>query len=389
MRLDDLIAASLDERRGQHLFRSRRVVTPIDATHVELDGRRLVNFASNNYLGLTHHPRMLDVPISASGAGAAGLITGHTPDHAAAERDIARWKQTDAAVLMPSGYQANLAAIQTLAGVAEARGKPIRFIADKLVHASLIDAIRQTGATLRVFPHNGIDKLERLLGVADPGEMQVVVTESIFSMDGDAADLRAIALLKQKHDFALVVDEAHGSGVYGPAGAGLVAELGLRDAVDVGIVTLSKALGVSGGAICASRSFIDAVLNFGRAYIYSTAVSPYVARLVSRAIQILHDEPDHQSRLRDLSRRVRHALAGRFAIPPGDDSPIIPIARSDESRALAEAADLENAGLLVLAIRPPTVQRGTSRLRLTLSSQHSDAEIERLIEAVKRLAPSS
>jgi len=384
MFLDDLIDAALSERREQHLLRVRRIVTPISATHVELEGVRLVNFASNNYLGLTHHPRMLDVPLDATGAGAAGLITGHTPDHASAETAIASWKQTESAILLPSGYQANLAAIQTLSAVAESQGKSIRFIADKLAHASLIDAIRQTGATLRVFPHNGIDKLERLLAESEPDEMQVVVTESIFSMDGDAADLHAIASLKQKHGFVLLVDEAHGSGVYGPAGSGLVAELGLRDAVDVSIVTLSKALGVSGGAVCASKRFIDAVLNFGRAYIYSTAISPYVARLVSRAIQILQTEPQHQSRVRSLARRVRSELSARFDLPAAD-SPIVPIVLSHESRAIEEAKRLQEAGMLVLPVRPPTVPKGTSRLRITLCSDHSDAEVGKLVESVMQI----
>ncbi len=382
--LDDCISGALSVRRENHLLRSRRVVTPIDATHVLVDGQTLVNFASNNYLGLTHHPAMMQAIDAASGAGAAGLITGHTPDHAAAESAIASWKQTESALLMPSGYQSNLAAIQTLYALAKSQNRSIRFIVDKLAHASLIDAIRQSSSAddrqaMRVFPHNDISKIERLIKAAPEDELQVVVTESIFSMDGDAADLKAIAALKQRYDFALLVDEAHGSGVYGPAGSGLVAELGLRDAVDISIVTLSKALGVSGGAICGSQAFIDSVLNFGRAYIYSTAVSPLIARLVLRALQILRDEPDRQRRVRDLAKRVRTQLTDAgLSLPPGD-SPIIPILLHSESQAIDFAKQLNAQGLLIMPVRPPTVPIGTSRLRITLSSQHTDAEIQHLV----------
>lgn len=384
MDLSDLIHATLAERSAQHLLRSRRVMTHLDAVRVRIGDRTLVNFSSNDYLGLTHHPRMLQVlrDLDAAGAGAAGLISGYTDHHARAEQAIALWKQTDAALLMPSGYQANVAAIQTLAGVAEARGKSVRFLVDKLIHASLIDAIRLTQSPMRVFPHcslgkGGVDKLARLLEEAPEDELQVVVTESIFSMDGDAADLRAIAALKQRHDFVLLVDEAHGSGVYGEHGAGLVSELGLRDAVDVSVVTLSKALGLSGGAVCASRAFIDACLNFGRAYIYTTSVSPVIASLATEAIAILHDEPERQARVRANAARVRTALG------MAGDSPIIPIVLQDESSALARASELEKEGLLVLAVRPPTVPKGTSRLRLTVSSEHTDEQLSHLLSCLQ------
>ncbi|MBC7783378.1 MAG: 8-amino-7-oxononanoate synthase [Burkholderiales bacterium] len=382
--LDHLIDNVLDLRREAHLLRSRRVFTPIDSTHVLFDGRRLTNFCSNDYLGLTHHPRMLAAirEVYQAGAGAAGLISGHSPMHASAEAAIAKWKQTEAALLMPSGYQANLAAIQTLHAIAVSGGRAIRFIVDKLAHASLIDAIRQTAAPMRVYPHNGVDKLARLLNDAPADELQVVVTESIFSMDGDAADLPAIVALKNRREFVLVVDEAHGSGVYGPGGSGLVAELGLREGVDISIITLSKTLGIAGGAICASRRLIDAVLNLGRAYIYSTAISPIIARLATEAIAILHDEPQRQIRIREIARRVRAELNNKgVSIPPGD-SPIIPVRMDTEERAIIEAERLADRGMLIMPVRPPTVPRGTSRLRVTLSSQHTDADVSKLIAAL-------
>src|SRR5436305_1138534 len=188
---DRLIRRRLQRLADRNLFRTRRVVRHLDATHVEVDGRRYVNFASNNYLGLSHHPRVLRAAEEAlraegAGAGASPLVTGHTPAHESAERRIAAWKGTEACVLLPSGYQANVAAVQGLTAVAEGQDDgpaAVRFLLDKLVHASLVDAVRQTGAPFRVFPHNNLEKLSRLLEGADSGQLQVVVTESIFSMD--------------------------------------------------------------------------------------------------------------------------------------------------------------------------------------------------------------
>ena len=183
------------------------------------------------------------------------MISGYTALHRAAEEAIAAWKGAQASVLLPSGYQANFAAIQTLAAVAQDRGG-VRFILDKLVHASLVDAVRATGAAMRIFPHNHLGKLRRLLEESDRGQMQVVVTESIFSMDGDAADLRGLAEIKKDLPFVLLLDEAHASGVYGPGGAGYAAECGLQAIVDVSIVTMSKALGCVGGAVCCLAKFL-------------------------------------------------------------------------------------------------------------------------------------
>lgn len=379
----DLLAA-LDDA---HLRRRRRVVTPIDPTHVLCDGHRLVNFASNNYLGLTHHPRVIDAVERAArelgaGSGAAALISGYTAAHAAAEQRIATWKQCQSTVLLPSGYQANLAAVQTLAAVAEQSAHGVRFLIDKLCHASLIDAIRGAGQPFRVFPHNGLHKLRRLLEEAEPDQIQVVVTESIFSMDGDAADLAGIVKLKEAHPFVLMLDEAHATGAYGQGGSGLAAELGLRSAVDVTVLTLSKSIGCGGGAVCGTAVFCESLINLARAYIYSTSVPPMIAAGAVAAIEVMEREPHRQQRLRQLATRVRSELrAAGLEMPPGD-SPIIPILMGAESAALAAAEDLMKKGMFVLAIRPPTVPRGTSRLRVTLCSEHTDDEVQRLIRAL-------
>lgn len=384
----DVIASALQQRAAGNSVRQRRALRVIDATHVELDGRQLVNFASNNYLGLTHHPRVISAFESAArqygvGSGAAALVSGYTDVHESAERAIAAWKQSESSVLLGSGYSANLAAVQTIAAVAGAR--PARFLLDRLVHASLIDAVRGSGADFRVFPHNGMDKLARLLAGASPDQLQVVVSESIFSMDSDAADLAGLAELKLRHPFLLLLDEAHGSGVYGPAGAGFAAEGSLQGIVDVSIVTLSKAIGVYGGAVCASRDFCEALVNFGRPFIYSTHLPPAVAAAVEAAIAVMRDEPQLQQRVRALARDVRRRLLEMGFTLPAGDSPIVPIILGGESETLAAAQSLREAGCLAVAIRPPTVPRGASRLRVTLSSEHRAEEVEELLEALGRI----
>ncbi len=309
----DLLGRDLFRRNESHLRRERRAVTSIDATHVERDGKRYVNFASNDYLGLTHHPRVIEaardsIARCGVGSGAAKLITGYSPSHAHAEATIAKLKGSEASVLLPSGYQANHAAVQPIAATAPSA----RFLLDKLAHASLIDAIRGSGAEFRVIPHNDMEMLRKRLAESAKDQLQVVVTESIFSMDGDAADLHAIAELKREFPFVFLLDEAHGTGVYGSDGAGYANELGLSGIVDVSIVTLSKAIGCIGGAVCGSKVFCESLVNHGRAYIYSTSVPAFVADSAAAAIEVMRDEPQRQTRVRELATRVRRELSSHF-----------------------------------------------------------------------------
>jgi 8-amino-7-oxononanoate synthase len=385
--LNALIERELSAREQASGRRVRTVVRALDSTHVEIDSRRYINFASNNYLGLTHHPKVMAAAVAAIGANGVGscassLISGYTEDHARSESAIAAWKGTEAAILLPSGYQTAHAVVQTITGVAGSFADGAGFYLDKLVHASLIDAVLGSKAPYRIFPHNHLEKLDRLLREAPEGQLSVVVTESIFSMDGDSCDLDGLAELKRRQPFFLLLDEAHGSGVYGDAGAGYAAERKLQSAVDASIVTLSKAVGVSGGAVCASKSFCEAILNWGRAFIYSTSVPAAQAAATTAAIQVMRDEPQRQTRVRELARRVRGKLQQAGLKLPSGDSPIIPIILGEEQRALEASERLRDKGILALAIRPPTVARGTSRLRVTLSCDHTDEEIDRLIAAL-------
>ena len=389
MELERILRRALDRRQQQQQRRQRTVMEPLDGAHVRSGDRTYINFASNNYLGLTHHRQILAAMRAAeacsagAGAGAAALICGYGPAHASAEAALARWKSTESALLLPSGYQANHAAVQTLAAVTKEEGG-VRFLIDKLAHASLIDAVRGSGQPFRIFPHNHLGKLRRLLEGGE-SQLQVVVTESIFSMDGDAADLPGLVELKRRHGFVLLLDEAHGSGVYGAGGAGYAAECGLEREVDLAVVTFSKALGCMGGAICGSQTLIEAAINYAPAAIYSTSISPVLAAGVEAAIDVVQREPQRQHRLRQLARQVRQRVRELgFTLPPGD-SPIIPIIMGSEEAALSAAQSLRDRGLLVPAVRPPTVPRGTSRLRVTLSSEHTDEEVEQLIEALKEV----
>ena len=387
---EQAVRAVLAELSEAHLYRQRRLITPLDATHVAWQGREYVNFASNNYLGLTHHPKVLHAAEKSfhqdgGGAGASPLTCGYGPTHAAAEQHIARWKGMESCVLLPSGYQANHAAVQTLASGAQESGKRIRFLLDKLCHASLIDAVRATGLPFRVFPHNNLEKLKRLLEIGETGDVQVVVSESIFSMDGDAADLVGLSRLKRERPFVLLLDEAHATGVYGPSGSGLTNELGLDDLADVVVITLSKSIGCAGGAVCGSGTFCEALVNFARAYLYSTNMPSAIAAAADAAVAVMEQEPHRQARVRELAAQVRKELREtRFKSPAGD-SPIVPIIIGSEVAALEAAEKLMADGLLVLAIRPPTVPRGTCRLRISLCSEHQDAEIERLIGSIHAL----
>jgi 8-amino-7-oxononanoate synthase len=389
--LDQLLAEELSRRSANHLHRSRQAVSIIDSTHVEIEGRRYVNFSSNNYLGLTHHPRVLAamheaLDASGAGAGASGLVSGYSTAHAEAEAALAQWKGSQAAVILPSGYQAAHAVVQTIAGAGDVYPGGVRFLIDKLAHASLIDAVTASGKPFRVLPHNGLSKLERLLHDSPREQVQVVVTESIFSMDGDAADLAGLVELKRRLPFVLVLDEAHGSGVYGRGGAGYAAETGVSGDVDMSIVTLSKAVGVVGGAVCASRAFCDAVVNWGRACIYSTNVPAMIAAGARASINVMWEEPWRQDRLRLLARRLRDAIRANGMRVSEGDSPIVPIVLHSEEAALHAATQMRDCGMLVVPIRPPSVPRGSSRLRVTLSCDHREWEVQELIAALGRLA---
>ncbi len=362
--LEDLAAAGL-----------RRTLRPLDSPagpRVLREGRELWNFASNDYLGLAGHPALAEAFIAGireygAGSGASRLVSGSLPPHRALEESLAAAKGTQAALVFSSGFATAAGSLPALAG------KEDVLVLDKLCHASLIDGARLSGATIRVFPHNDAAKLHRLLAgirAKDPRARVIVVTESVFSMDGDLCPLREIVEAKERHGALLFLDEAHAFGVLGPGGMGLAAQLGLQDRVDFQMGTFSKAAGLSGGYLACAAAWRDLLVNRARSFIYSTAPPPALAHAASAALGLIRSAEGDA--LRDK------LFANIALLSPGHPSAILPRILGTNEAALAAAARLEEAGFLVPAIRFPTVPRGTARLRVSLSAAHPADAVERL-----------
>ena len=346
---------------------------------------QLLNFASNDYLGLSRHPALIEAARQATaqrgtGAGASRLVTGTDPAVLALEEELAAWKEKEAALVFSSGYAAALGAIPALVG----KGDTV--ILDKLAHACLIDGARLSGATVRVFPHNRVDKLEALLQKISGQGRILVVTESIFSMDGDAAPLREIVELKDRHGAWLLVDEAHATGSSaGATGAGLLAEMELSSRVEIVMGTLSKALGSVGGYITGSRVLVDWLTNRARSFIYSTALPPGVIAASHAAVDLARGPEGAvlRNRLRDNIAHFRAGLPARWK----KDAPagaIQPLLCGEASAALKWAEILREEGFLIPAIRYPTVPRHAARLRVTLSAAHAKENIDALNQALTK-----
>ena len=343
-----------------------------DGTDDGTDERELICFASNDYLGLATHPDLAAAAARAAhevgtGSGASRLVTGSRPVHDELEAILAEWKATETALLFPTGYAANL-------GVLAALGRGATILSDALNHASIIDGTRLTrDAEVHVYRHGDLAHLESLLAARPAPTRLLVVTDAVFSMDGDVADLAGIAELCARHEALLVVDEAHA--VLGPDTAAVTAALDPTQVVRVG--TLSKALGSHGGFVAASRAVVDLCANTARTFIFTTASSPPDAAAALEAVRIVRG-PEGAARLGRLADHV-----ARFA--PGHPSPIVPVVVGDERDALAAAAALEDEGFWVPAIRPPTVAPGTARLRVTFSATHTTEQVDALAVALERL----
>jgi len=365
-----LIAARLDSVRDEGRWRSIRTLDSGDISTVESGtGRSVTGFASNDYLGLSQHPAVIAATIaeaqrSGAGAGAARLIVGGRPVHDRLEAELASWTNRDAALLFPTGYQANVGVLGALASAAGERGALI--CSDELNHASIIDGARLARAEVAVYPHTDLRYLDASLQAAD--RPALVVTDSVFSMDGDPAPLDDLAELCERHGALLVVDEAHA--ILGPRAP--------ETAVIVG--TLSKTLGAQGGFVAASRDVIHLCTNAARAFIFTTALAPTSAAAALTSLEILRSAEGD-----DLIARLRRNID---LMLPGHPSPIIPIILGAEERAMAVAAALLEQGLLVPAIRPPTVAPGRCRLRIALSASHTEAQLLTLRAALDELAVS-
>ena len=378
--LDQLLQGALDER---DLRAIRRHLHPLDSgigPRVTVNGRTVIQLCSNDYLGLAAHPAVTRAAAEAAleygaGAGSARLIVGTSAPHAELERDIAQLKQTEAAVVLSSGYHANTGVLPILAGAEDV------IFSDELNHASLIDGCRLSRAAIRVYKHGDAEHLERLLREAGGFRRRLIVTETVFGMDGDLAPLADLVVAAQRHDASLVVDEAHATGVFGPRGGGLVSELGLTDAVDVQIGTLSKALGSLGGYVAGSRTLIDWVINAARTFVYTTALPPSAAAAAREAIAVLAAEPERRDRLWSHAAWLRERLAALgYRLGPSR-SPILALLVGDAETAVRLSDALLARGVLVPAIRPPTVPDGTARLRVAPMATHTADDLAGALDA--------
>jgi 8-amino-7-oxononanoate synthase len=379
MLLDEILRREREKRETARLQREIRWIEASAGTEVTWQGRKLVNFSSNDYLGLAQHPKLKAAAISATeefgaGAGAARLICGTLPTHRQLEQTIAKFKRTAAALSFGSGYAAAVGTICTLVG------KEDVVIVDKLAHASLIDGARLSGAKLRAFHHNDVEDLRRILQWARElravqRETRIlVVTESVFSMDGDCAPLREIVEVKDEFGAWLMLDEAHALGVLG---RGLAEQLGIANRIEAQMGTLGKAVGSAGGFIAGSKVLIDHLVNSARSFIFSTAPGPAAVAAARAGLELIASEEGEQLRQRLMENVKRVSNTNVTAI--------VPIVLGDEQRALAAAEELKDAGFLVPAIRFPTVARGKARLRVTLSAAHTPEQIERLVAALPTL----
>lgn len=376
MNLDSTLRAELAALEKTDLLRALRTTDATDSS--------MLNFAANDYLGLSRHPTLIEASRTATarsgtGAGASRLVTGTDSAVLALETALATWKEKEAALVFSSGYAAALGTIPALVG----KGDTV--ILDKLAHASLIDAAKLSGATVRTFLHNDVRRLNALLTKIAPGKSRVlVVTESIFSMDGDAAPLRELVALKERHGAWLLVDEAHATGVYGTTGAGLIAEAGLSAQVEIVMGTLSKALGSVGGYIAGSRPLIDTLINRARSFIYSTALPPGAIAASHAAVELCQS-PDGaalRGRLWGNVARFHAGLPARWKRGSLSSSAIQPLICGEASAALALSAKLREQGFVIPAIRYPTVPRNGARVRVTLSAAHADKDIDALNRAL-------
>lgn len=349
--------------------------------------RQYINFSGNDYLGLAGDATVAAALAEAAGrhgagSGASALVSGYHPEHQALEQELADFLQREAVVLCSSGYLANLAVATTLAG------RHDRIVQDRLCHASLIDGARLSGARLQRYAHADAGAAQRLLAAGGAGHA-LLVTDGVFSMDGDTAPLAALAACASEHAAALVVDDAHGIGVLGPEGRGATAAagLGMRE-VPVLVGTLGKALGGCGAFIAGSRSLAEHLVNEARSYIYNTALPPAMAAASRVALRILREQAWRRERLHGHIARFREGARLRGIALVESASPIQPLLLGTEADALACSAALAERGLLVTAIRPPTVPAGTSRLRITLCALHEPEQVEQLLEALGQCLPS-
>ncbi|MEW8034971.1 MAG: 8-amino-7-oxononanoate synthase [Candidatus Thiodiazotropha sp.] len=378
------LTQALQARRNQGLYRSRRVVSTPQQAELVVDGKRVIAFCSNDYLGLASHPEVVEALRQGAerygvGSGAAHLITGHNRAHHRLEEALAEFTARPRALLFSTGYMANLGVISALLKNGD------RLFEDRLNHASLVDAGQLTRAKTVRYRHRDPQSLEQQLARSDGGQA-LIATDGVFSMDGDLAPMPELVALARKHQAWLMVDDAHGLGVLGQEGGGILSHFGLGvDDVEILMGTLGKGFGTYGAFVAGSEGLIETLIQQARSYIYTTAPPAALAEATLVSLRLARQESWRRERLKGLVERFRHA-AGQIGLPLMESAtPIQPILAGSSEQAVAWSMELEEQGVLVSAIRPPTVAEGSARLRVTFSANHTDRQLERLLDALAKL----
>lgn len=386
--MTEALQRRLAERRQQSRYRKRRVLETAQGPRVVVDGREFLLFCSNDYLGLANHPQLIAAMQNAAqqygvGGGASHLVCGHSVLHHQLEERLAEITGRDRAILFSTGYMANLGTVTALVG------KGDHILEDRLNHASLLDAGLLSGAKFQRFHHNDLNDLERRLQKLPDEGQRLIVVDAVFSMDGDMAPLPELAALAKKYDAYLMADDAHGFGVLGQSGAGSGEFFGLdQEQLPILMGTLGKGIGSFGAFVAGSEVLIESLIQFARPYIYTTATPPAVAAASLASLELLRSESWRRDHLNALIKRFKSGAA-QIALPlMPSDTAIQPLLVGDESLAMAISADLEAEGVLVSAIRPPTVAAGQSRLRITITAAHSTADIDALLAALHKVVPA-
>jgi 8-amino-7-oxononanoate synthase len=386
--IDDELLPALKARQQNDLYRQRLVVEGPQAITLSVDGKTLLNFCSNDYLGLANHPTLVAALKRGAdqygvGAGASHLINGHSRAHQALEEELAEFVDRPRALLFSTGYMANLGVVSALCG----RGDSV--LEDRLNHASLIDAGLLSGARLQRYLHADMDSLAGHLGkqsAQQPDRRKLIVTDGVFSMDGDLAPLPELAATAARHDAWLMVDDAHGLGVLGDKGRGTVNHYQLcNDEVPILMGTLGKAFGTFGAFVAGSEALIETLIQQARSYIYTTALPPAVAEATRASLGLVQQESWRREKLAALIQRFRRGAAQLGLTLLESATPIQPLMVGDAARAVQFSEALLAKGILVSAIRPPTVPDGSARLRITLSAQHDEAQVDQLLAALGEL----
>jgi 8-amino-7-oxononanoate synthase len=376
---DSFLAEELEGREQAALLRRLRPFERDGAWVVTEDGRRLLNLSSNDYLGLASHPAVIDAAARATrrgaGAGSARLVTGTDPAYRELERRLSDFQGTEAALVFGSGYLANLGTIAALVG----RGDSV--FSDRLNHASIVDGCRLSRATIHRYGHRELDELEAQLRHAGPGR-KLIVTESVFSMDGDVAPLEEIVELKERYGAALLVDEAHADGVFGPRGEGMAHELGVADGVDLHVGTFGKAFGAYGAYVAGREVWIRYLVNAARSFVFTTALPSATVGAVRAALDLVRDADEPRRKLLSNAESFRRRLSGLGVDTGASSTQIVPVLVGESETALDLGGALEAQGILAVPIRPPTVPAGAARLRFSVSALHSEDELAEAVEAL-------